>query len=56
VVRLTHSGLTQEGAEQHAIGWDHYLPRLVIAAGGGDAGVDPWMEEPPDGEAASRGM
>ena len=42
IVRLRHSGLDPEGAYQFAEGWDHYLPRLVIAAAGGDAGFDPW--------------
>jgi uncharacterized protein YndB with AHSA1/START domain len=42
IVRLRHSGLTGEGVLQHAEGWEHYLPRLAIAAAGGDAGADPW--------------
>jgi uncharacterized protein YndB with AHSA1/START domain len=42
IVRLRHSGLTGEGVLQHAEGWEHYLPRLAIAAAGGDAGPDPW--------------
>jgi uncharacterized protein YndB with AHSA1/START domain len=42
LVRLVHSGLpTTESAELHGQGWDHYLPRLVIAAAGGDPGPDP---------------
>jgi uncharacterized protein YndB with AHSA1/START domain len=41
LVRLVHSGLpTTESAEAHGHGWDHYLPRLVIAAAGGDPGPD----------------
>ncbi len=32
-----------EKTASHAHGWDHYLERLRIAAGGGDAGVDPWV-------------
>ena len=32
-----------EAVESHAQGWDHYLPRLEIAAGGGDPGEDPWL-------------
>jgi hypothetical protein len=42
IVRLRHSGLSPEQGEQHAIGWEHFLPRLVIVAEGGDPGVDPW--------------
>jgi uncharacterized protein YndB with AHSA1/START domain len=40
-LRFTHRGLPDEAAAQsHAHGWDHYLERLVIAAGGDDPGVD----------------
>jgi uncharacterized protein YndB with AHSA1/START domain len=43
-LRFTHSGLPGgEAAESHAHGWDHYLERLVTAAGGGDPGADPWL-------------
>jgi uncharacterized protein YndB with AHSA1/START domain len=43
-LRFVHSGLpSAEAAQSHAHGWDHYLPRLVTVAGGGDAGVDPWV-------------
>lgn len=43
IVRLVHSGLpSDESAGAHGTGWDHYLPRLAIAAAGGDAGTDPW--------------
>ena len=41
VVRLRHLGLPSEHYELHANGWDHYLPRLVVAAKGGDPGPDP---------------
>jgi uncharacterized protein YndB with AHSA1/START domain len=42
LVRLVHSGLpTPESADAHAHGWDQYIPRLAIAAAGGDAGADP---------------
>lgn len=45
IVRLVHSGLpSTESAAAHTTGWDHYLPRLEIVAGGGDAGPDPWAE------------
>jgi uncharacterized protein YndB with AHSA1/START domain len=45
VVRLRHSGLDAEGAGQFDAGWQHYLPRLALAAAGGDAGPDPWAEQ-----------
>jgi uncharacterized protein YndB with AHSA1/START domain len=34
-----------EATESHAHGWDHYLPRLEIAAHGDDAGEDPWLTQ-----------
>ena len=44
MLRFTHRGLPdEEAAQSHGHGWDHYLERLVIAAGGGDAGPDPWL-------------
>jgi uncharacterized protein YndB with AHSA1/START domain len=43
-LRFVHSGLpSAEAAQSHAHGWDHYLPRLVTVAAGGDAGADPWV-------------
>ena len=43
-LRFTHRDLpSAESAESHAIGWDHYLERLVVAAAGGDPGPDPWL-------------
>jgi uncharacterized protein YndB with AHSA1/START domain len=42
-LRFSHTGLpSEEAAQSHAHGWDHYLARLVTVAAGGDAGVDPW--------------
>ncbi len=46
VVRLRHSGLNAEAAEQHAEGWEHFLPRLAAAAEGRDPGIDPWTLDP----------
>jgi uncharacterized protein YndB with AHSA1/START domain len=44
-LRLTHRGLpNEESAGQHGAGWDNYLGRLAVAAGGGDPGPDPWLE------------
>ena len=40
IVRLTHRGLPHEEIASHALGWEHYVPRLVIAAEGGDPGRD----------------
>ena len=34
-----------ESAASHAHGWDHYLSRLEIVAGGGDPGEDPWLTQ-----------
>jgi uncharacterized protein YndB with AHSA1/START domain len=34
-------------ANSHAHGWDHYLPRLELAAAGRDPGEDPWVAEAP---------
>lgn len=52
LVRLVHGNLPDAAADAHAEGWDHYLPRLVIAAGGADAGVDPWIAQAMDGGLA----
>ena len=51
VVRLRHTGLVGEAAQEHAQGWDHFLARLVIAAGGGDPGPDPWAQPEPSSSA-----
>jgi uncharacterized protein YndB with AHSA1/START domain len=43
-VRLLHSDLPNaESADSHGHGWQHYLDRLAIAAGGADPGEDPWI-------------
>ena len=45
-VRFTHRDLPgEESAASHAHGWDHYFPRLAVAAGGGDPGPDPWLTQ-----------
>jgi uncharacterized protein YndB with AHSA1/START domain len=45
ILHFTHRDLPDEAAaDSHAVGWDHYLARLVTAAAGGDAGRDPWMD------------
>ena len=43
LLRFVHELPTAETAESHAHGWDHYLGRLAVTAGGGDAGDDPWI-------------
>jgi uncharacterized protein YndB with AHSA1/START domain len=44
LVRLTHNGIpTQESADSHRHGWEHYLDRLAIAATGKDPGPDPFQ-------------
>jgi len=45
LLRFAHLDLPNvESVERHGHGWDHYLPRLEVAAGGGDPGRDPWLE------------
>jgi uncharacterized protein YndB with AHSA1/START domain len=39
-VRLVHRGLPADAVEDHGHGWAHYLERLAIVGGGGDAGPD----------------
>jgi uncharacterized protein YndB with AHSA1/START domain len=47
-LRFVHKDLpSAEAVASHAHGWDHYLPRLEIAAGGGDPGEDLWVTQPP---------
>jgi uncharacterized protein YndB with AHSA1/START domain len=41
IVRLTHSGIPAEDLPIHRVGWDVFVPRLEIAAGGGDPGPVP---------------
>lgn len=41
-VDLVHSGLPETELPGHADGWEHFLPRLTVAAAGGDAGHDQW--------------
>jgi uncharacterized protein YndB with AHSA1/START domain len=44
-LHFTHRDLPDEtAADNHAVGWDHYFDRLATAAGGGDAGRDPWLD------------
>jgi uncharacterized protein YndB with AHSA1/START domain len=44
IVTVVHSGLPANEAEQHRLGWSHFLARLVVADPGGDPGADPWSD------------
>lgn len=45
LVRLVHRDLpSSDTANAHTTGWEHYLPRLEVAAAGGDPGPDPWTQ------------
>jgi uncharacterized protein YndB with AHSA1/START domain len=47
-LRFVHRDLpSAEAVASHAHGWDHYLPRLELAAAGGDPGEDPWVTQAP---------
>jgi uncharacterized protein YndB with AHSA1/START domain len=46
ILRLIHRRLPTGAAAFHYAGWDHFLPRLALAAGGGDPGPDPWQAPP----------
>lgn len=46
IVRLTHSGLPEGADAAQLQGWEHFLPRLAIAASGGEPGPDPWVASP----------
>lgn len=52
-VTLEHAGLTEEQAEHHAEGWDHFVDRLERLATSGDAGPDEWAAAPQDLEELS---
>jgi uncharacterized protein YndB with AHSA1/START domain len=42
LVELAHRDLPPEELPKHRVGWDHFLPRLAIAAAGSNPGPDPW--------------
>jgi uncharacterized protein YndB with AHSA1/START domain len=45
IVRLVHRDLpSEESAESHGTGWQHYLERLAIVGAGEDPGPDPWAQ------------
>jgi uncharacterized protein YndB with AHSA1/START domain len=42
---LRHYDLpTDDAAMRHRVGWEHYLGRLVVAAGGGEPGRDTYLD------------
>ena len=41
VVRVTHRGIPADDVPIHRAGWEVFLPRLEIAATGGDPGANP---------------
>jgi len=43
-LRLVHRSLPPSQAPMHATGWNHFLPRLTLAATGTDPGPDPWNQ------------
>ncbi len=43
LLRLTHRDLPPETGDVHRQGWEHYVDRLAVRAGGGDPGPDPWL-------------
>jgi len=47
LLQLEHSGLSPKEATKHAVGWPHFLGRLVLLARGRDPGMDPWARNPP---------
>ena len=52
LLRFLHRDLPSvAAAESHSVGWDHYLPRLVTAAGGENPGPDPWLTRPMGADA-----
>jgi uncharacterized protein YndB with AHSA1/START domain len=46
-LRFVHNLPSAEAVVSHKHGWDHYLPRLELAAAGKDPGADEWVTNPP---------
>ena len=44
LLRLVHRDLPAGQGAKHVEGWQHFVPRLALAAAGKDPGVDPGME------------
>lgn len=47
MVRIEHRDLPELEERAHAMGWPHFLERLIAAAAGGDPEPDPWASSPP---------
>ncbi|GAA4143932.1 SRPBCC family protein [Leifsonia shinshuensis] len=41
-VQVRHTGLPEPRVAGHRAGWAHFLPRLAVAASGGDPDADDW--------------
>ena len=50
LLRLVHRGVPVKIRHRSAQGWDHYLPRLALAAAGSHPGHDPWASAPTDAD------
>ena len=55
-LRLVHRGLPPSQAPMHATGWNHFLPRLSLAAAGTDPGPRPLEPGLLAGTARARGL
>jgi hypothetical protein len=42
MLELVHRDLPADERPQHGVGWGHFLGRLIVAASGGEPGLDPW--------------
>lgn len=47
LLEVLHTGIPEAEADQHALGWRHFLDRLAASAPGGDPGPDPWAVTSP---------
>ncbi|MGH2596379.1 MAG: SRPBCC family protein [Actinomycetota bacterium] len=48
LLRLVHRGISGPNRDGSAVGWTHYLARLVLVASGHEPVPDPWAEPPTD--------
>jgi hypothetical protein len=44
LLRLAHRRLVPAAVSFHRAGWEHYLRRLKLVAGGEEPGTDPWRD------------
>lgn len=54
-LRLLHRDLPADAVGDHGHGWDHFLERLGVLAGGDDPGADPWVSVPEGAPEAAAG-